>query len=131
MGEVRHKRPPDIDTSVPPKRPKTTGPYSNVLRLRLQRTAQQRLGLADPDILQVPDVAYVKDNELKGSYINEIVKLLFDTEEDEFEVVRGVHGYEPVEDDPTSWTKLDKNSLIEGGVYMIKLPGKFNIAKYV
>lgn len=49
--EVRYKRPPNMDASIPPKRQKTADPYSDVLRLRVQRAAQERLGLVDPDIL--------------------------------------------------------------------------------
>lgn len=124
--EVRYKRLPDMDASVPPKRQKTTGPYSDVLRLRVQRATQQRLGLADPDILQISNVAYVKDNGLKTPYIRDIAKLLFDTK-DELKIVRGIHGYEPAEEDSSSWTSLDDNSPIEGGVYLLKLSGKSNI----
>ena len=126
---VKHNRPPDLDLSIAPKRQKIAGPFSTELRLRVQHTAQQRLGLINPDILLVPDVAYVKDNERKGSYIRDIAKLLFDIE-DELKIMRGFHGHEPVEEDPSSWTLLNDNDEIEGGVYLLMLPGKFKAAKY-
>ena len=128
---VKRNRAPDLDTDVVgPKRPKIPGPFSTGLRLRVRPTVQQRLGLSKPDILKVSDVAYVKDNELRGSYIRDIAKLLFDIE-DELEILRGLHGNEPVEEDTTSWKLLDDNDQIEGGVYLLKLPGNCKAAKYL
>ena len=127
---VKHDRPPDLDTNVALKRPKIAGPFSTELLLRVQRTAQQRLNLNNPDILRVSDIAYVRDNELKGSYIRHIAELLFAIE-DEIEIIRGFHGHEPVEEDPSSWTRLNDYDYIEGGVYLLRLPGKFKANKYL
>jgi hypothetical protein len=72
----------------------------------------------------------MKDNEYKASYIREIASILFDAE-DEIEIFRSVHGCKPKEEDPYSWKMFDDNGPIEGGVYLLKLLGKFKVDKYL
>ena len=123
---MSEKRPDDEDFRhlEPAMKQKKSSMYALVLKIRITKDSQQRLGLHDPYIIQVSDPQYVRDNGETNAYLKSICECVFETED--VVLMRTEDGGE-ADDDSSDWNRIDDDVEILGGIYLLKLPRELKI----
>ena len=102
-------------------KPKPVVSWPPLVDIRLSEKTRQAAGLVSPELIYVPDVAYLQNIADQCDYLYDVVSRVCDVESNRIKLYVQNDG-ELRDEDDGGWTDVAREQSIQGGYYLCIIP---------